>query len=88
MGIFSNHFKQFTSWIDPAGAFFGRETGIADVLVKKSPPAPPGVPNWNQAAQDAQAQTDAMRQRRGLLGNFYAGNTNSSPVTGKTQLGQ
>ena len=88
MGIFSNHFKQATSWFDPAGAAFGRETGIADYLVKKSPPPPPGVPNPNDASNAAQAQMDQQRMRRGLLGNLYAGsNASSTPVTGKTLLG-
>ena len=52
-----------------------------------SVPAPPGPPNPNDASQAAQATTDAMRARRGLLSNIYAGNSNTAPVTGKTQLG-
>jgi hypothetical protein len=90
MGIFSNHFKQATSWIDPAGAFLGRETGIADMMVKKAPPQPPGVPNQNDALNAAQSQTDAMRARRGMLANIYAGSqqgAGSAPISGKTQLG-
>jgi hypothetical protein len=88
MGIFSNHFKQATSWIDPAGAFLGRETGLANYFVKKNAPPPPGVPNPNDAANAAQSTTDAMRMQRGLLGNIYAGASNQAPVTsGKTVLG-
>ena len=89
MGLFSNHFKQATSWIDPAGAFVGRETGLADWMVKKGgPPAPPGPPNPNDAANAAQAQTDAMRMRRGMLANIYAGASSQAPVVGgKTTLG-
>jgi hypothetical protein len=90
MGIFSNHFKQATSWFDPAGAAFGRETGIADWFVKKPPPTPPQVPNPNDASNAAQSQTDAMRMRRGLMANIYAGSlqgASSAPVTGKTTLG-
>jgi hypothetical protein len=52
----------------------------------KSPP-PPGVPNPNDAANAAQSTTDAMRMRRGLLANIYAGGQQQQPVTGKTQLG-
>jgi hypothetical protein len=51
------------------------------------PPPPPGVPNPNDAANAAQATTDAMRMRRGLLSNIYAGAGGPQPVTGKTQLG-
>jgi hypothetical protein len=53
---------------------------------KPTPPTP-GVPNQNDALNAAQSETDAMRQRRGLLANIYAGNSSSAPVTGKTQLG-
>lgn len=88
MGLFSKQFKGFTSWIDPAAAAVGRETGAADWFVKKdAPPAPPGPPNPNDAANAAQAQTDAMRMRRGALANIYAGASNQAPVVGKTTLG-
>lgn len=60
---------------------------VADALGKKSPPAPPGVPNQNDALNAAQSQTDALRMRRGMLANIYAGATNTAPVSGKTTLG-
>jgi hypothetical protein len=50
-------------------------------------PAAPQLPNPNDAANAAQATTDSMRMRRGMLANIYAGATSSAPVTGKTQLG-
>lgn len=58
-----------------------------DLLKPKTPPAAPGVPNPNDAANAAQSQTDAMRMRRGLMSNIYAGASNTAPVSGKTQLG-
>ena len=54
---------------------------------EQAAPAPPAIPNVNDAANAAQQQTDALRARRGLLANIYAGSTNQQPVTGKTQLG-
>jgi hypothetical protein len=55
--MFSNHFKQFTSWIDPAGAFVGRETGIANYFVKKpGPGAPPAMADQTTTMQAAQLQ--------------------------------
>ena len=56
-------------------------------LLNPSSGTPPAVPNPNDAANAAQSTTDAMRMRRGLLSNIYAGATNSQPVTGKTMLG-
>ena len=56
-------------------------------LQGKTPPPVPGVPNQNDALNAAQAQTDAMRMRRGMLANIYAGGQANQPVTGKTQLG-
>ena len=53
----------------------------------RNPTPPPGPANPNDAANNAQAQTDAMRQQRGLLANIYAGQGSSAPVTGKSQLG-
>ena len=53
-------------------------------------PQPPGVPNPNDAANQAQNLTDQMRQRRGILSNIYAGGLSgpqSQPLSGKTQLG-
>lgn len=58
-----------------------------DLFKPKTPPAPPGVPNPNDAANAAQSLTDSMRMRRGLMANIYAGNSNTAPVTGKTTLG-
>jgi hypothetical protein len=49
--------------------------------------APPQLNNPNDALNAAQAQTDAMRMRRGMLANIYAGGSNSAPVVGKSQLG-
>jgi hypothetical protein len=56
MGIFSNHFKQFTSWIDPAAAFVGKETGIANFLVKKEQLGPPAMPDQTSVLQAQQLQ--------------------------------
>ena len=58
-----------------------------DLFKPKTPPAPPGVPNPNDAANAAQSLTDSMRMRRGLMANIYAGNSAQAPVTGKTTLG-
>ena len=89
MGIFSNHFKQASSWFDPAAAAVGRldHGALTDWLVRKPPPTPPGVPNPDAAANAAQSQTDAMRMRRGFLANVYAGSQNQAPVVGKSSLG-
>lgn len=70
------------------GKKFGDQSDLAyDLLKPKTPPAAPGVPNPNDAANAAQSQMDAMRMRRGLMSNIYAGASNTAPVTGKTQLG-
>ena len=53
----------------------------------RNPEAPPAPPNPNDAANASQATTDAMRARRGILANIYAGAQNTPPVTGKTTLG-
>jgi hypothetical protein len=78
-------------WIDPASRLFGGKADLAwDLFKPKAPPPTPGVPNPNDAMNAAQSQTDAMRMRRGLLANIYAGGmtgSNSAPVSGKTQLG-
>lgn len=58
-----------------------------DLLKAKSPPPPPGVPNPNDAMNAAQSQTDAMRMRRGLMSNIYAGNSGPAPAAGKVTLG-
>jgi hypothetical protein len=80
--------KAFTT-LDPAGGkLFGGKADLAfDAFGPKTPPAPPGVPNPNDAANAAQSTTDAMRMRRGMLSNIYAGSQAGQPVTGKTQLG-
>jgi hypothetical protein len=57
------------------------------VIKPKTPPPPPGVPNPNDAVNAAQSQTDAMRMRRGMLSNIYAGSSNQAPVVGKSALG-
>jgi hypothetical protein len=60
---------------------------LANAFASKKPPPPPGVPNINDAANAAQSDTDALRARRGLLANIYAGASNTQPVTGKSALG-
>jgi hypothetical protein len=75
-------------WADPASRLDGGKADLAwDVLKPKTPPPPPGVPNPNDAANAAQSQTDAMRMRRGMLSNIYAGSQNQAPVVGKSALG-
>jgi hypothetical protein len=83
-------------WLDPVqskvfGQKFSDSTDLAYQAFKpKTPPAPPGVPNPNDAMNAAQQQTDAMRMRRGLMSNIYAGSLQgqaSQPVSGKTALG-
>lgn len=51
------------------------------------PTTPPKAPTPGIAARSAEPQLDAIRSRRGLLANIFAGQTNTQPVTGKTQLG-
>lgn len=63
------------------------DKGLYGALGAKTPPPTPGVPNPNDAANAAQNQTDAMRLRRGLMANIYAGAGSQQPVVGKTQLG-
>lgn len=82
MGIFSKHFAQFTSWVDPAGAFVGRESGIAGALIKKeNPPGPPQAPNVSTAANLAQQQDDLRNKQRGVLSNIFAGSNAPPPTT-------
>ena len=61
------------------------------LLAQTTPTVPvaPGTPNPNDAANAAQAQADALRQRRGLLATLYAGSTGGggAPMTGSRQLG-
>lgn len=64
--------------------------GVAESQARKDEVAadtPPAPPNPNDAANAAQSQADALRQRRGLLANIYAGNNPTQPVAGKTTLG-
>jgi hypothetical protein len=76
---------------DPLSRVDGGKLDVGyDLFKPKTPPAPPQVPNPNDAANAAQSLTDSMRMRRGLLANIYAGGQTgaaSAPVTGKTQLG-
>lgn len=67
----------------------GHGGALSELLGNTSPkvPAPPGVPNPNDAANAARAQTDALRMRRGMLANIYAGSLNQAPTVGRTQLG-
>lgn len=80
-------------WMDPMqknilGKKFGDQTDLAYQAFKpKTPPPTPGVPNPNDAANAAQSQMDAMRQRRGLMANIFAGASSTAPVSGKQQLG-
>ena len=82
MGLFSKHFAQFTSWVDPAAAAVGRSSGIANYLVKKEgPPGPPQAPNVSTAGNLAQQQDDLRNRQRGVLSNIFAGNNAPPPVT-------
>jgi hypothetical protein len=67
--------------IDPLSKVFFKNTDYS------GPPPPPGAPNPNDAANAAQRQTDAMRLRRGMLANIFAGASSTQPVSGKTMLG-
>jgi hypothetical protein len=82
MGIFSKHFAQFTSWIDPAAAAVGRSTGVTNALVRKeNPPGPPQAPNVSTAANLTQQQDDLRNKQRGVLANIFAGNNAPPPTT-------
>lgn len=51
-------------------------------------PTPPIIPNQDSAANDATAQTDLLRKRRGVLQNIYAGGNAAAPtVATKSTLG-
>jgi hypothetical protein len=72
----------------PRKTFLGQQDIAGDIIDNpKTPPAAPGVPNPNDAANAAQSLTDSMRMRRGMLSNIYAGANPQAAVTGKTQLG-
>src|SRR5689334_4985585 len=78
----------FAQHHDPAGKWITHHDPAGEALfAPKSPQPPPGVPNPNDAMNAAQAQTDALRQRRGILANIYAGASSTQPVSGKTTLG-
>jgi len=84
---FVNTLHSILKHTDPVAAKF--DVGY-DLLKPKTPPAPPGVVNPNDAMNAAQGQTDAMRMRRGMLSNIYAGGnaaSSAAPVTGKVTLG-
>jgi hypothetical protein len=81
---FAPALHNFISKVDPIS---GKADLIYDAIKPKTPPPPPGVPNPNDAANAAQSQTDAMRLRRGLMANIYAGAQNQQPVVGKQTLG-
>lgn len=77
--------QQAVHKVDPLDRAVSGAVGLN--FTPKTPPPTPGVPNPNDAANNARALTDQMRMRRGLLSNIYAGGGSSAPVTGKTQLG-
>lgn len=81
--------SNFAHHADPITDFTMHHDPLSKAIFdKKAPPPPPGVPNPNDAQNAAQSQKDAMRQRRGVLANIYAGQTSqSAPVTGTTTLG-
>jgi hypothetical protein len=84
---FAPALHKIISKVDPIS---GKLDAAYSLFGPKTPPQPPGVPNPNDAANAAQQQTDAMRMRRGLLSNIYAGSlqgASSAPVSGKTLLG-
>jgi hypothetical protein len=82
MSLFSNSFAKATSWIDPAGAAIGRNTGIQGYLTKKpGPPAPPQAPNVSTAANLTQQQDDLRNRQRGVLSNIFAGSNAPPPTT-------
>lgn len=57
MGVFSEHFQQFTKRFDRAGDWIGRQTGIVGYLEKKPAPAPPpAMPDQTQLLQSQQLQ--------------------------------
>lgn len=82
---FLANLQQSLHKIDPLDKAVSSAVGLN--FAPKTPPPVPGVPTQNDAANSAQATTDAMRMRRGMLANIYAGASSTQPVTGKTQLG-
>jgi len=85
---FAPALHKIAGFVDPLSRADGGKLDLGyDLFKPKTPPPTPGVPNPNDAQNAAQSQTDAMRMRRGLLANIYAGASSSAPVSGKTQLG-
>jgi hypothetical protein len=85
---FAPALHKVASFVDPLSRVDGGKADLGwDLFAPKTPPTPPGVPNPNDAANAAQQTTDAMRMRRGMLANIYAGAGTSAPVVGKTVLG-
>ena len=72
------------AWAAAAATAAG--AGVA-ALTRPKAPSPPPVPNSNDAANAAQQQADALRQRRGVLSNIYVGSQSTPAVSGKTTLG-
>jgi hypothetical protein len=81
---FASSLHNFIKKVDPIS---GNLDVAYDLMKPKTPPSAPGQPNPNDAANAAQSTTDAMRMRRGMLSNIYAGALNQAPVSGKTALG-
>ncbi len=81
----ANSIHKVLGFVDP----MSRVIDPAYSLLKpKTPPPAPGVVNPNDALNASQSQTDAMRMRRGMLSNIYAGGqAGPAPVTGKVTLG-
>lgn len=73
--------------LGPIGKIDPLTKAVANWAKPGTPPPPPGVPNPNDAANQAQSLTDQMRMRRGLLANIYGGASTAAPVAGKTSLG-
>lgn len=86
MSFISPNTARITKKIDPLGAPL---VAAAYSLFGKglNKPGPPGPPNPNDAANAARETTDALRMRRGLLANIYAGTGGGTPAVGRTQLG-
>lgn len=81
---FASGLHKALGFIDPASRVIDPAYSL---LKPKTPPPTPGVPNQNDAANQAQTLTDQMRMRRGLMANIYAGAGSQQPVSGKQQLG-
>lgn len=85
---FASTLHKVAGVVDPISRLDGGKLDLGyDLLAPKSPPTPPGVPNPNDALNASQSTADALRMRRGLMANIYAGAGNAPPVSGKTQLG-